>query len=72
MSHIDTEVLIFLAFLACQVLFATMHKAHNIKWLMKITDNHYLVWLAHPAVVHSVHDYAIHFVIYSGRVIAAH
>jgi hypothetical protein len=44
----------------------------HIKWLMKITDNHYLVWLAHPAVVHSVHDYAIHFVIYSGRVIAAH
>lgn len=38
----------------------------------KVARNHYLVWLGHPELLHAVHDYVVHFVIYSGYVLRAH
>lgn len=67
-----TDGIVFLGFIGLQCcFFASEHFANNctIAWLRK---RHYLVWLIHPVVLHSIKDYAIHIVIYSGKIIAAH
>jgi uncharacterized membrane protein len=71
-----TEVIVFASFLSIQVL------AHKLpEWIEhtrckriaeKLSRNHYLVWAAHPAVLHGIHEYAVHLVVYSGYVIRAH
>ena len=71
------ELVIFAAFVAIQYAAKALPsylKSHGkVAWVVsKLSDNHFVVWLAHPAVVHGVHDYIIHFVIYSGYVIRAH
>lgn len=70
------EALIFVSFVGIQWL------AHELpEWIShtrcksvadKLSKNHYLVWMAHPAVVHGLHEYAVHLIVYSGYVIRAH
>lgn len=67
-----TDGIVFLGFIGLQCCFFASDKFGNhfiIAWLRK---RHYLVWLIHPVVLHATQDYAIHIVIYSGRIIAAH
>lgn len=66
------DVTVFVAFVALQCGFQSAHKLSNSKFSRWIAGKHWLVWLVHPAVLHGVQDYAIHVVVYSGRVIAAH
>lgn len=68
------EFLIFGAFGALQVAFHAAHRKMEDRhsFLYKIRHSHFLVWGFHPAVTHAVQDYAIHFVIYSGKVFGAH
>jgi hypothetical protein len=67
------EVIIFGAFGVLQVAFHFMHKAHaeGSVWY-KVKHSHYLVLAAHPVVSHTIQDYAIHIVIYSGKIIGGH
>lgn len=70
------ELAIFVAFLALQIGAKAMPKAWDkvahLVIVQKLAQNHWVVWVFHPTVLHSIHDYAIHFVIYSGYVIHAH
>lgn len=64
------EILILVAFGALQLTFHKVEKlAHGQGLLYRVTHSHKLVWLLHPAVAHTVQDYAIHVVIYSGKLI---
>lgn len=66
------ELLIFVAFGGIQTL---MHQSHRLSahpLLYKITHKPWLVWILHPTVAHTVQDYAIHVVIYSGKIISGH
>lgn len=69
------ELMIFTALLVIQIGAKTLPTAFNkriahLAIVQRISQNHWVVWLFHPAVVHSIHDYAIHFVVYSGYVIS--
>lgn len=70
------ELIIFASFLAVQAAAKlTPHACERIAhlWIVqRLAQHHWVVWLAHPVVLHSVHDYAIHFVIYSGYIIRTH
>ena len=66
------ELLTFGAFLALQGLFHSLEKVHNFPLIAKLANSHWLIWVFHPAVLHTVRDYGVHFVIYSGQVIGAH
>lgn len=69
----NTEFLIFLGFGALQVGFVMTEKLKKHCRIFKHTEKyHWMVWLGHPVVIHTVQDYAIHFVIYSGRIISGH
>lgn len=70
------EPLIFIAFVAIETVYANAphwfaHTKHCV-WVQKLADRHYLVWLLHPAVVHGMQGYLVHFVVYSGHVIGGH
>lgn len=68
-----TEATVFFGFCILQITFVCMEKLGKRFPSFKIVAKfHYLVWLGHPVVVHTVKDYAIHFVIYSGKIISAH
>lgn len=66
------EAIVFCSFFALQAFFAYFHHATNSKVWQKVVHLPVVVVLAHPTVAHTLQDYAIHFVIYSGKVIAAH
>lgn len=71
------ELAIFVAFLWLQFAAKALpewfkHHDKLVVIMQRLGKNHYLVWLAHPAVIHAVHDYAVHFVVYSGYVIGSH
>lgn len=70
------EFAIFAAFLAIQFaakqLPTQFKRIATIPIVARIGQHHWVVWMFHPAVLHGIHDYAIHFVIYSGYVIRAH
>lgn len=70
------ELIIFTAFLAVQAAAKSApHVCERIAHLaiiQRLSQHHWVVWLLHPVVLHSVHDYAIHFVIYSGYIIRTH
>lgn len=70
------ELIIFVAFVGVQ---ATAHclpkmcARFNHLWIVQhIANKHWVVWLFHPVILHGIHDYALHFVIYSGYVIRSH
>lgn len=71
------EILVFASFVVIQYaakqLPAVLHKSNCCTKLADaLAHNHYAVWLAHPAVLHGLHDYAVHFIVYSGYVLRAH
>lgn len=70
------EFAIFAAFLAIQFAAKLMpqYATRVAHWplVAKVGQHHWIVWCVHPAVLHGIHDYAIHFVIYSGYVIRSH
>lgn len=37
--------------------------------VQRVSKNHWLVWIFHPVVMESVHEYAVHFIVYSGYVL---
>ena len=67
-----TEMWIFFAFGFLQIVFHNAHKITGWAWVKKVSDNHWVVWLAHPVITHTVTDYVVHFVIYSGQIIGVH
>lgn len=68
----NNELLIFMGFLGVQGVFHESHRLNSHPLLYKITHKPWLVWVFHPVTLHTIQDYGIHFVIYSGRVIAGH
>lgn len=70
------ELIIFVSFLVIQFAAKALpHAAERVARfaiVQRLSQHHWVVWLIHPAVLHSIHDYAIHFVIYSGLVIGKH
>jgi hypothetical protein len=70
------EATIFVVFLGLQIVVKAMPKAweHVAQFaiVQRISQNHWIVWIFHPTVLHGIHDYAIHFFIYSGYVIHSH
>lgn len=70
------ETLVFASFLLIQIAARAMPTMcsgiSHLVFVQRIAKNHWFVWIAHPVVIHAVHDYAIHFVIYSGYIIHAH
>lgn len=70
------ELIIFTGFLAVQIAAkAAPRMAERIAhlWIVqRISQHHWVIWILHPVVLHSLHDYAIHFVIYSGYIIRTH
>lgn len=68
----NIEVWIFVAFGVLQVVFHNAHRITGVAFMKKISENHWVVWMFHPVVLHTFQDYTIHFIIYSGRVITGH
>lgn len=70
------ELAIFVAFLSLQtatkVLPHVCEQIAHYAIIQRISKHHWIVWLGHPVVLHSLHDYAIHVIIYSGYIIHAH
>lgn len=70
------ELVIFAAFIGLQgcakALPTCFSRIERMRWAQRLSRNHWIVWLAHPAFVHGMYDYAVHFVVYSGYVIRAH
>jgi hypothetical protein len=66
------EVLIFLGFGGVQLLFHESHRLSSHPLVYKITHKPWLLWVFSPAAVHTVQDYAVHVVIYSGKIITGH
>lgn len=67
------ELIIFAAFLVLQAgakaLPNVATKISHFAIVQRISKHHWVVWICHPTVLHGIHDYAIHFVVYSGYVI---
>lgn len=40
--------------------------------IQRISRHHWIVWLGHPVIWHGIHEYVVHFIIYSGYVIGPH
>lgn len=70
------EAIILLSFIGVQVgahfLPRVCGKVGRYALVQRVSKSHYLIWLVHPVVLHGLHDYAIHFVIYSGYIIQSH
>lgn len=70
------EAIILLSFVGVQIgahlLPRVWGKASQYVLVQKVSKSHWIVWLFHPVVLHGIHDYAIHFVIYSGYIIQSH
>lgn len=67
-----TELLIFGAFGMIQLAFHEGHRAISHPLMYKLTHKPWIIWVFHPSMVHTIQDYGIHFVIYSGKVISGH
>lgn len=63
------EATVFAAFLVLQVVFHRCGRLHDVWIVRKIAENHFVVWLFHPAMLHTAQDYMVHFVVYSGHVL---
>lgn len=70
------EAIILLSFVAVQasakLLPVAFGKIAHLVWVQKLSKNHWIVWFFHPVVLHGLHDYAVHFVVYSGYIIRSH
>jgi hypothetical protein len=70
------EMTIFTAFIVLQIAARTLpetcKRIAHFAWVQRLADKHYLVWIAHPVVIKGLHDYVVHFVVYSGYVIGGH
>jgi len=67
------ELLVLLGFGVLQISFHSVEKLKDKCSFFKNAEKyHWIVWLGHPVVVHTIRDYAIHIVIYSGKIIGAH
>lgn len=66
------ELIVFVAFGTLQLVFHNAHRVTGWAWIQKVSENHWIVWVFHPAIWHTVQDYGIHFVVYSGYVIRSH
>ena len=66
------ELIVLCSFFGLQACFAWFHHVTGSTLWQKVFHLPVVVVLAHPTVAHTLQDYAIHFVIYSGKVIAAH
>lgn len=70
------ELIVFVAFFSLQAVFhGLQHFTHVLdqsKLWERIVHSQVLVLVFHPTVLHTIQDYSIHFVIYSGKIIAAH
>lgn len=70
------EMTVFACFLLIQIaaraLPATFEHIAHIAIVQRISKNHWCVWLVHPVMVHAVHEYAIHLIVYSGYIIRSH
>lgn len=70
------EMTVFTCFLIIQIAAKTMPVAFeriaHLVIVQRIAKNHWLVWIGHPVVLHAVHEYAVHFIVYSGYVLRAH
>ena len=68
------EIIIFGAFLVIQFTAKNVptwaSRIAHLAIVQRISKHHWLVWICHPAILHGIHDYAIHFVVYSGYVIS--
>lgn len=70
------EIVVFVTFIAIQYAAKTLPhwiaQQSNGRFavlVQRLSDRHFLVWVAHPAVLSGLHDYVIHFVVYSGYII---
>ena len=54
------EALTFIAFVVVHIGALNAHKLTRLVVLQKLSKNHYVVWLFHPAVLHASQDYLIH------------
>ncbi len=67
------EAAVFLCFMGVQLgVHAMPHvweRVEKIVWVQRLSRHHYLVWFVHPAVLHTLQDYVVHFVVYSGHVL---
>lgn len=70
------ELIIFASFLGFQAAAKLLPHAFeciaHFAIVQRLSQNHWIVWIFHPVVLNSLHDYAIHIVIYSGYVIRSH
>lgn len=70
------ETVVFGAFIVLQIAFRELPNV--AKWagkfviVQKLANNHWLVWIFHPAVLHGLQDYAVHLVVYSGYILRGH
>lgn len=67
-----TEAIVFVSFLGLQAVFYCVGKHPEFVILHRLSENHWFVWLFHPVVVHSTHDYIVHFFVYSGYIVGTH
>lgn len=56
------EVAIFAGFIFVQLVAHYGHKITGLIIFQRIGKHHWVVWVAHPAVLHGLQDYAIHVV----------
>lgn len=73
----EQEPLVFGAFLALAAIGHLSHdKCHPPQLQGRLRCFRVIAWagaaLTHPVFVHTIKDYAIHFVVYSGYVIGSH
>ena len=71
-NDMDTEIAILFAFGGLQILFHNAHKMTGWLWVQKLSEQHWVVWVFHPTVLHTLQDYGVHAIIYSGYVIKGH
>lgn len=71
----DKELIVLGAFFVLQLSFHNLHRLHDVfcsAFWQRVS--HSPLWLVvfHPTVAHTIQDYSIHFVVYSGKVLGAH
>lgn len=63
------EVIVLMAFGGLQVVFFVVGRFHEGHKWEKVARLHLIAVLGHPVVAKTLEDYAVHIVIYSGKVL---
>lgn len=63
------ELAVLIAFACIQCLFAWLHHVNETKLTHRLTHLPVVAILASPTMIHTIQDYAIHIVIYSGKIL---